>query len=121
MTPHFKIFMGGFFATLLLILAFGCAGNYKPPTNAQQAINEVKTVLIATKEMVADQVTSGVITPDEAQTKLNKTRALEKDLAKATDLLENGLDAEAWDKANLIRSAVNLLHKELAERARNER
>ena len=121
MTPHFKFFLGGFLGVFILVLAFGCANGYKPPQNALQALNEAKTVLIATKEMIAAQVTDGVITPNEAQAKLDKTRKLESDLRKAEDLLANGLEIEAWDKANLVRSAVNLLHKELAERAKDER
>lgn len=115
-TRNFGGFVGGFLAVLFLVLAVGCVGNYKPPENAQQAINEAKVILVASKEMIADHVANGVLTPDEAQAKLDKTRSLEADLRKAEDLLTEGLDVEAWNKADLVRSLINSLHRELRAR-----
>jgi soluble cytochrome b562 len=85
---------------------------------AQKAINEANVTLAATANVIAQNVTDGIWTKPEAQSYLDKV----KDFAKKTDaaqvLLNGGDILNAKNQAELLKSLILTLHREVAAKAR---
>ena len=84
---------------------------------AQDAINEANQWLIAAANVIASNVKEGIMTKAEAQAALDHVRKLGDDADRAQRLLDSG-DPDALDVANLTRTAIIALHREVAARAR---
>lgn len=87
---------------------------------AQHAVNEGYVLLTASYNVVADNVGSGVMTKDEGRGYIEKLDGFKAKLDAAHDLLKGGKALEARDKAELLRSLILALHKEVAAKARKE-
>ena len=99
------------------LLMTGCA-SMEAPKDAQGWINEGRVTLIATANLVADNVKGDIMLPAEGQVVLNKVREYSKVLDDAQKLLDTGFASESIDKAKLVNSLITALHKEVAKKAR---
>ena len=106
--------------TCLFIFMTGCA-SVEVPKDAQGWINEGRVTLIATANLVADNVKGDIMTPAEGQNVLNKVREYSKTLDDAQKLFDTGFASEAVDKAKLVNSVITALHKEIAAKARENK
>lgn len=90
----------------------------EPAQKAQTAINEANILLTALKKTIADKVTAGAATPDEAQDALNKTREYDAKVDAAQRLLDLGDPANAYNQAALVNRLLADLQAKLAQMKR---
>ena len=90
----------------------------EPAQKAQKAINEANILLTALKKTIADKVTAGAATPDEAQDALNKTREYDAKVDAAQRLLDLGDPANAYNQAALVNRLLADLQAKLAQMKR---
>ena len=101
----------------MTIILSGCV-SMETPKDAQGWINEGRVTLIATANLVSDNVKGDIMTPSEGQVVLNKVREYSKVLDDAQKLLDTGFANESIDKAKLVNTLITSLHKEVAAKAR---
>ena len=104
--------------TAVLLLA-ACANPVTVPQTPQEAINEANVTLTATSNVIAQNVADGIFTKAEAQSYLDKVRELAKKVDDAQALVDAGLP-DAKDRAELVRRLIVALHREVAQRARQQ-
>ena len=104
----------------MLILLSGCA-SMEVPKDAQGWISEGRVTLIATANLIADNVKADIMTPAEGQKVLNSVKEYSKVLDDAQKLLDTGFANESIDKAKLVNSLITSLHKEVAAKARENK
>lgn len=104
-------------ACFILAMIPGCANPLVAPKTPQEAINEANVYLTATANVIKQNVEDKIYTKDEAQKYLNKVRELSKKVDDAQVLVRAGLP-DAKDQAELVRSLIIALHREVAARAR---
>lgn len=92
----------------------------KPAQAAQTAINEGNVLLIAFNRTVGQQKTDGIITAAERDAYLDKSDKLGADLDKAQAALRAGDLVTAQDKAELTKTLILALHREVAAKARGQ-
>ena len=109
-----------YFAILMAMLLVSCT-TMEVPKDAQGWISEGRITLIATANMVADNVKSDIMLPDEGQKVLNKVREYSIVLDDAQKLLDTGFANEAIDKAKLVSTLITELHKQVAAKARENK
>lgn len=85
---------------------------------AQKSINEANVALASAANVIAQNVTDGIMTKPEAQAMLDKVKDYAKKVDAAQTLLNSGDILSAKNQADLIKSAILALHKEVAKRAR---
>jgi hypothetical protein len=85
---------------------------------AQGAINEANVALVATANVIAQNVTDGTMAKPEAQAALNQVRALAKQVDDAQVLLKTGAVLDAKTRADVASRLILTLHKEVAAKAR---
>lgn len=85
---------------------------------AQTSINEANVALAAAKQVIRDKAANGIVSADEAQTWLDRTRALDEKVDAAQSLLALGDPAAAKTQAEWINTAIVALQAEIAKRAR---
>lgn len=85
---------------------------------AQTAINEANVTLAAAKQVIRDKAANGIVSADEAQTWLDRTRELDDKVDAAQSLLALGDPAAAKTQAEWINTAIVALQAEIAKRAR---
>lgn len=85
---------------------------------AQGAINETNVTLAATANVIAQNLSDGTMTKDEAQVALNQVKDYATKADDAQNLLDKGLVLDAKSQAELVRGLISALHKQVAAKAR---
>lgn len=101
----------------MMFILSSCA-SIETPKDAQGWINEGRVTLIATANLISDNVKGDIMLPQEGQVLLSKVREYSKVLDDAQKLLDTGFANEAIDKAKLVSTLITSLHKEVASKAR---
>lgn len=104
----------------------GGAVHSKPSTEstvvagARTAVDEANAALTALNNVIGQNVVDGVWTKPQAQTYLDKSKAFGKQADDARALLRAGDPLKAENQAKLLRQAILVLHKEVAQQARSK-
>jgi hypothetical protein len=106
-------------ACFILAMIPGCANPIVAPKTPQEAINEANVTLTATANVIAQNVKDGIYTKDEGNRYLGKVRELADKVDAAQKLVNSGLP-DAKQQAEIVRSLVLALHREVAQRARQQ-
>jgi soluble cytochrome b562 len=101
----------------LLLLLVGCVNPVAVPSSPQEAINEANITLAAAASVIGQNVKDKVFTKEEGQRYLDKVRELAKKVDDAQRLVDAGLP-DAAKQADLVKSLIVALHREVAARAR---
>jgi polyhydroxyalkanoate synthesis regulator phasin len=101
----------------LMVALGGCINQPTVPQTPQEAINEANITLTATATVIGQNVKDGIFTKDEAQRYVDKVRELGGQLDQAQALVKSGMP-DAKSRAELVRSLILALHREVATRAR---
>lgn len=104
---------------LVLLYTLGCANPVVAPKTPQEAINEANVTLTATANVIAQNVKDGIYTKDEGNRYLGKVRELADKVDAAQKLVNAGLP-DAAKQAEIVRSLILALHREVAARARQK-
>lgn len=104
---------------MAVMLLAACANPLTVPQTPQGAIDEANVMLHATANVIAQNVADGIYTKAEGQKYLDKVRDLAKKVDDAQALVDAGLP-DAKDRAELVRRLIVALHREVAQRARNQ-
>jgi soluble cytochrome b562 len=110
--------LGALFLALIILSAIpGCANPVTVPQSPQEAINEANITLTAAANVIASNVRDKVFTREEGQQYIDKVRDLAKKVDDAQKLVDSGLP-DAAKQAEIVRSLILALHREVAARAR---
>jgi soluble cytochrome b562 len=101
----------------LAVLLTACANQVVVPKSPQEAINEANVTLTATASVIAQNVKDKIYTKEEGQKYIAKVRELAGKVDDAQKLVSAGLP-DAAKQAEIVRSLILALHKEVASRAR---
>ena len=114
--------------SILLILGmFGCSvlgpvepigKAFTPAEQAQLAVNEANLSLTAAANVITQNLKDKVWTKQQAQGYLDKVRLYAKDVDKAQDLVRLGQFELGKSQAELTKSLIIILHREIAAKAR---
>jgi hypothetical protein len=104
---------------LVLLYTIGCANPIVAPQSPQAVINETNVLLTASANVIAQNVKDGIYTKDEGNRYLGKVRELADKVDAAQKLVNSGLP-DAKQQAEIVRSLVLALHREVAQRARQQ-
>jgi soluble cytochrome b562 len=102
---------------LLVLLLAGCVNPVVAPSSPQQAINEANITLTAAANVIAQNVNDKVFTREEGQKYIDKVRELAGKVDQAQKLVDAGLP-DAAKQAEIVRTLIIALHREVAQRAR---
>lgn len=86
--------------------------------NVQKAINEANITIAAAFNVVAQNVTEGILTKVEGQDYVGKLKNYAAKVDAAQALLKGGDILNAQKQSEILSRAVLALHKEIASRAR---
>ena len=89
-----------------------------PAEQAQLAVNEANLSLTAAANVVAGNVKDRIWTKEQAQGYLNKIRDYARDVDRAQDLVRAGQFELGKSQAELTKSLIIILHREIAQKAR---
>ena len=89
-----------------------------PAETAQLAVNEANLSLAAAANVVSSNVKDRIWTKEQAQGYLNKIRDYAKDVDRAQDLVRAGQFELGKSQAELTKSLIIILHREIAAKAR---
>ena len=89
-----------------------------PAEQAQLAVNEANLSLTAAANVVAGNVKDRIWTKEQAQGYLNKIRDYARDVDRAQDLVRAGQFELGKSQAELTKSLIIILHREIAAKAR---
>jgi len=92
----------------------------KAAQEVQKAINESNVLIIASANVLAQNLKDGVMLKAEVDGYAVKLRQMAAQVDKSQDLLRLGDIASARTQAELIQKAITALHKEVAARARKQ-
>jgi soluble cytochrome b562 len=92
----------------------------KAAQEVQKAINESNVLIIASANVLAQNLKDGVMLKAEVDGYAVKLRQMAAQVDKAQDLLRLGDIASSRTQAELIQKAITALHKEVAARARKQ-
>lgn len=85
---------------------------------AQRAINETNVTLAAAANVIAQNLSDGVMTRAEAQEALNQVKEYAIKADDAQKLLDTGFVLDAKNQAELVKGLISTLHKQVAAKAR---
>lgn len=88
--------------------------------NARTAIDEANAALTALNTVIAQNAVDGVWTKAQAQSYLDKSKGYGKQADQARALLRAGDPLKAENQAKLLRQAILVLHREIAQQARGK-
>ena len=83
---------------------------------AQKAINEANVTMAAAANVIAQNVTEGIMTKPEAQSALDKLKDYARKVDAAQVLLNGGNILDAKNQAELLASLILTLHREVVAR-----
>lgn len=106
-----------YLATIVLFLAALVACTTPQVKSPQDAINEANVTLTAVANVIAQNVKDGIFTKDEAQKYLDQVKDLARKVDTAQALIRAG-DPKGAEQAELLRTLIVALHREVAARAR---
>ena len=89
-----------------------------PAEQAQLAVNEANLSLTAAANVITQNLKDKVWTKQQAQGYLDKVRLYAKDVDKAQDLVRLGQFELGKSQAELTKSLIIILHREIAAKAR---
>ena len=92
----------------------------KAAQEVQKAINESNVLIIASANVLAQNLKDGVMLKAEVDGYAVKLRQMAAQVDKSQGLLRLGDIASARTQAELIQKAITALHKEVAARARKQ-
>lgn len=84
--------------------------------SVQKALNEANVTLAAAANVVAQNVTEGILSKPDGQAYVAKLKELAQKVDQAKALLDKGLVLDAKNQAELLSSLIIALHKEVASR-----
>lgn len=91
---------------------------FTPAEQAQLAVNEANLALTAAANVVAGNVKDRIWTKAQAQGYLNKIRDYARDVDRAQELIRLGSFELGKSQAELTKSLIIILHREIAAKAR---
>ena len=85
---------------------------------AQSAIHEANILLNAAARVIGQNVQDKIMTKAEGQKALDQVRSYATDVDRAQRLLDSGDVLNAQNQAELAKKLIVILHREIAEKAR---